>query len=181
MRYTRPFIQEVVALARLCVLLAVVLPLLLSTQASAKKPAARPRTPKVIECGKDLSCLSDAAVKCSPARATHETVVDLMGMEERSKDRYELKGWDGNRCIVLRTKLEASVKIGPKVRQAARAKGMSTAELDQAQAEGKKEREAEIGKTRECKAPPMALERAFRRWKKGQYQTGDLGECGEAR
>lgn len=135
-------------------------------------PAKAPASAAKQDCAKNLNCLSMAARTCAPATATHELVLRMMGVEQRSSNKYEITGRDGKNCIFVTTQLSVSTKLDAKTREALMKKGKTLAEIDKAERGG-----GAAPVTRTCKVPPEQLANAITRWNNGAFSSDDLQNC----
>lgn len=123
------------------------------------------------ECGKNLGCLVLAAKTCTTAKAMHEVSFNLMGIQMKTRVRYEITGREGKNCLFEKTTISGSASLDPKLKADILAKGKDPAQLEK---EMNRQLKEQIGKTVRCKATPSALAKQIERWKSDRFATGDL-------
>ncbi|GEM_PF-6942396 len=163
----------------------------------------------VVDCGTDLGCFIEASRTGRLAKVDYTMAVDFFGMFLANTDALAIKGKDGDKLLFSQKTIAADAALTQAIVAAAKAKGMSDAEVLKAltTAEGiaelmqaananvvdpkveqqlnsaKENQRARIGIGKECSFPQAALTAMLERWQKGRFSSSDWdpAECTDTR
>ncbi len=144
----------------------------------AAPPAATP-TAFPLACGEDTACFLQAAASCSPANVTWTTELDMMGMLTTSRTLIEIRGQEGDRCLLYVRTEGGSVTFTPELIDRLRASGLTDEQIAEQQQQANLSIESTQGLEGTCRMAPSDLVAMLSRWQEGRFSTEDWepGEC----
>jgi hypothetical protein len=116
-----------------------------------------------IEC-EEMSCFSDAAEKCVPARYTWESTLSIFGVEQTTVTYMELRGMEAGKCVYHFRIESIDIDWPP---------GTSQETIGSQEAL----HDALEGREGTCKFEPDDFAELVDRWEAGSFSTGDYDDA----
>lgn len=150
-----------------------------ATPPTKTAPAAPTHTPFPLACGQDTVCFLQAAATCSPATVTWVTEMNLLGAVTTGRTYLEMRGLEGDRCLLYVRNEGGSVTFSPELIEQLRASGLTDDQIAEQQQQANLSAESTRGLEGTCRIAPADLVAMLTRWQAGTYSTEDwdTGDC----
>ncbi len=120
------------------------------------------------DCGDNIDCFIENAEQCSYVSFEYFTSANFFGVVQNTTTYYELRGFEGDKCLLYNKYLDVSGAYGEELVNVSLENGMSQEEIDEANNELNNNFDELIeGKDSLCKYPVAELVEMIVGWKEG--------------
>ncbi len=149
------------------------------SQTPSESPNVSPEaSTNIVDCGADIDCFITASQNCNPAKVMYTTTINLMG-QITSTTYLELKGMQGDKCILYMQTKNSTAKFTDEMVQKMLAGGATQEQIKQQEQMINENLKKTEGKYQTCKFDINDLTDMLKRWKSGSYSSEDFknAEC----